>query len=494
MELSQQQSERKRFTLDVLIRFAAQSILQLRTLIFLPVIAHQMGPTTYGIWSQITVTLTLLAPILMLRLEIASVRYLSSKVGQDASRDFFSMFLLILGFLVVICGLGFVFRGSLSIFLFNDGSLIGYVNLFLLFLIARTAYLFLLNYYRVSKQMGKYSFIELLTAGLEIGFAILLVSLGWGLEGVLIPFIIVELVMGIILVVDILRRLGLPEEIGLKKTLPYVSYSAPLIINRIENWIVESGDRYLITHILNVTQAGIYSASYVLSQLAVFFLWPITFVLFPTIAKLWEEGKIEEVTSYMQDSLRYFLLLAVPAALGIYYLSPLLLEILATDQFVQDRNLVLFIVLGIFFLGVSQIYVYVLHLKEKTRVMALVFIGAAIANITLNLLLIPELGILGAAIATAVAYLVRLAVVMGYSAKLHWIGFDLVFFAKTLVASAGMYIVLVLLDPQGLQTLLVTVIAGAASYFLIMFVIRGIGRHEIDFIRQLMGKSGVQSS
>jgi O-antigen/teichoic acid export membrane protein len=445
-----------------------------------------MGATQYGIWTQITVTLTLLAPILMLRLEIASVRYLSSKTGQDASRDFFPMLLLVFAIVIGVGGIAYFFNDSLALFLFNDASQTYFVNLFLLILIARTLFQFSINFYRVSKQMKKYSLIELLTAFFEIGGAVYLVLNGVGLEGVLLPFIVVEFFAVILILADIIRQIGLPDKIQISRTFRYIRYSAPLIVNRFENWIVESGDRYLITHILSVAQAGIYSASYVIGQLAVFFLWPITFVLFPTITKLWEEKKYDEVTRYMQDSLRYFLLLSVPCVVGIYYLSPELLTLLTTDEFTKDRTLVLFITLGIFCLGVSQIYIYVLHLKEKTRNMALLFIGAAIANITLNLILIPEMGIRGAAIATFIAYLVRLAFVMGYSAKLHWIGFDLVFFFKALAASLGMYIVLTFISPESLLALLGAIGAGAISYILIMVLLKAIGIAELKAIRGLI--------
>ena len=483
--------ETRQFTKDVVVRLATQVILNLRGIIFLPLIAQTMGKVQYGIWSQIMITLTLLTPIMTLRLEAAVVRYLSSKTGHDVARDFFPLLLVVWSLLLVLMGLGFAFRESLALALFGDTELVLFVSLFLIFLFFRTSMQFLLNYYRTFKRMTKYSAIELYAAFLEIGLALYIVLSGGTLANVLVPFVVVEALVVLWLLVDIVGQIGFPSELKFSRAFRYIKYSLPLIINRSLNWIVESSDRFLIVHLIvigGLAQVGIYNASYQLGQLSLLFLWPITFVLFPTIAKLWEEKKPDDVKIHMQNALRYYLLLAIPSIFGLYYLAPELLAILATQEFVIEGHnlLILFILLGVLCMGITQIYVYVLHLKEMTHMMSLLFVGAAAINIGLNIWLIPEIGILAAAISTFVAYFVRMGFVMIYTSRLFWVGFDWIFMIKSLLAGGVMFLALSIFNPHGILAVLAIAVLGALIYLVLMILIGGIRKQELALVKSLV--------
>jgi O-antigen/teichoic acid export membrane protein len=486
--VSETHHEERKFFRDVMLRFLAQIILQLRGLVLLPIIAKVLGTEEYGIWTQINITVTLLVPILTMRLDTAVVRYLSSKSRSEINRDFFSLLLIIWAGLLVVCGLGFLFRDDVSIFLFGSSQYVFFIELFLVFLITRTSYTFLLNFYRTSGQMKRYTVLELMSAFLEVALSIYLVNTGRGLEGVILAFIVVEAMVCIVVLVNIIRQSGLPRSVAISKLLFYIGYSSPLVISWFLTWVVDSSDRYFITHLLDdgLKQVAIYNASYSLGQLSVLFLWPLTFVLFPTISKHWEDKKQTKAKRYLQNSLRYYLTLAIPSVLGLYLLSPELLRFFASEEFVTDPLLVLFILLGILWMGVTQFYIYVLHLSERTRLMSLMFVGSAILNVILNIMLIPQIGIMGAALSTFLAYLVRLGFVVVCSEKIFSIGFDLTFFIKALLAGFGMSGCLLLIQPHGIVAIAGTVFLAAVIYFISLVLLRGIGRSEIDLFRSLL--------
>jgi len=57
------------------------------------------------------------------------------------------------------------------------------------------------------------------------------------------------------------------------------------------------------------------------------------------------------------------------------------------------------------FSTIYQMYYYVLSLNEKTGKVLIIFIFTGLLNIILNVVLIPKMGILGAAISTGIAFL-----------------------------------------------------------------------------------------
>ena len=468
----------RKFSLDVLVRLITQVILRLRSFILLPLIARTLGASQYGAWAQIIVTVSLLAPIMTLRLETACIRYLSSKKGKDVNESFFAMLFLILGVITVTLGSGFFFRPQIAVFLFGDRAQTSYAEMLLILLAVRVTFSFLRNYYRAFNQIFRYSTVELIATFASIAVAVFFVLSGDGLFGVLLSFIVVEALMAILVLMDIIRQIGLPH-IGSRSNLVfYLHYSLPLIPNALLFWVINLSDRFFIAHMLGLSQVGIYSASYSLGQLATFFLTPISFVLFPLVSKLWGEGKQSEVRNYMQNSLRYYLLLSVPSVFGIYQLAPFVLRGLATQEFVTSRLLVLYVVLGFFCIGIYQIYLYVIHLREKTRYLPFVFLVVALLNVGLNFALIPRIGIMGAAFSTFIAFLVQMIIIVVYASKLFRVHFDVAFFGKTLAASSLMLLFLKKLPLHSISGLLVAVSLGAAIYFTAMVIMRGLGRKE----------------
>lgn len=486
MVLEELKSGSRKFTFDVLVRLISQIILRLRSLIFLPLIAKTMGASQYGAWAQITVTLTLLAPIMNLRLGTACVRYLSSKRGKDISKNFFPMLFLIWGLTIVTWGSGFFFRAQIAGFLFGDRTQILYVELLLLLLGVRVTFTFLRNYYRTFSQIKKYSSVELIVTFASLGMAIFFVLSGRGLAGVLLAFILVEAVAALLVLIDIIRLTGLPYGAKAANLGPYLRYSLSLIPNTLLFWVINSSDRYLIIHMLDLKQVGIYSASYSLGQLATFFLTPISFVLFPTISKLWEAGRFSTVKTYMENSLKYFLLLGVPSVFGIYYVAPFVLRKLATQEFVTSRFLVLYVVLGFFCIGIHQIYLYVIHLRERTKYLPLVFLTVASLNLGLNFVLIPKMGIMGAAFSTFLSYLVQMAIIVAYTTRLFRINFDIRFFGKTVIASLIMLLLIKQFPLRSVFTLVEAVSIGVVAYLVAMLIMKGIGRREWRLLRAVL--------
>jgi len=491
-QLTYSSNRRRKFTSNVLVRLVTQVILRLRSLILLPLIARTLGASQYGVWAQITVTISLLAPVMTLRLETACVRYLSSKRDRNISASFFGMLLLIWGVIILTLGSGFLFRAQIAEFLFGDKTQILYVELLLLLLGIRVTFSFLRNYYRTFNHIIRYSAVELITTFASIGAAVFFVLSGHGLVGALLSFIIVEAFMSIVVLVDIIRQIGLPHSVRMSSLPFYLHYSLPLIPNALLFWVINLSDRFFIAHMLDLSQVGIYSASYSLGQLATFFLTPISFVLFPTVSRLWGEGKQSEVRNYMQNSLKYYLLLSVPSVFGIYYLAPFVLKGLATQEFVTSRLLVLYVVLGFFCIGIYQIYLYVIHLREKTRYLPLVFLVVALLNVGLNLVLIPKMGITGAAFSTFVAFLVQMIIIVVYASKLFLVHFDIVFLVKTLIASLVMLLLIGRFPLHSIPAFVGIVALGVVSYTTAMVVMKGIGYKEWQLLRILFKEKGTQ--
>ena len=156
----------------------------------------------------------------------------------------------------------------------------------------------------------------------------------------------------------------------------------------------------------------------------------------------------------MSHSLRYFLLVAVPAVFGLSALAKPLLIIFTTKDFVSGWIVIPIIAFSGLLAGIGQIFINTLLIVKKTKVPTYISFAAAILNLLINLLLIPSVGIIGAALSTLLSYFFMAILCTHISLK--YIKHDFYFhdIAKCILSSAAMYLFVSHFDILSIRKLL----------------------------------------
>ena len=206
----------------------------------------------------------------------------------------------------------------------------------------------------------------------------------------------------------------------------YLQFSLPLTPTALIRWVTESSDRYLVTYFLGLGSVGVYSAACSIGNLIQLLVSPLQLILLPEISKLFDENKIDQVRIYMSHSLRYFLLITIPAVFGISALAKPLLGVFTTEDFLSGWFVIPIIALSGLLAGIFQIFVNIIFLVKETKYITYINIVAAASNVLLNLLLIPSIGIGGAALSTLISYFLMIVLCIHVSMK-HFV-FDFYFY------------------------------------------------------------------
>jgi len=474
----------QKFVSDVAVRATFQVLNALKGLLYLPLISKQFGADGYGIWSQIIITIALFTPVLTVRLDGALARYLGGTVVRaERRKGFFSSVTVVWLLSVIVLSVGLLMMRPLSLLMFSDASLHVYAVLFLFLLVTRVNLKFALAYYRAVGAIKLYSGLQAIqiATGL-LALALLTIIARRGLVESFIAFISIDIVLIVVVLIDIVRRVGFspkPDLVLLKK---YLRYSLPLVPAVALYWVVNSSDRYVIVHFLSLGEAGVYSAAYRLAQVMKLMIQPVSFVLLPLVARMWEQGQTERVRTYMAHSIKYFILFGLPAAAGLIAVGPTALRLLGTKEFGVGARLISLLVIGELFVGLYQIYVYVLYLKEKTWVQPLVFLGLAMFNLGLNIWLVPAIGILGAAITTYATYFLQFLVISTYANRLFKLPLFIIPMLKAVLSAGIMYIVVSAIPHRGLLGLAIQIAVGVAIYAIAMLATKGIDLLELKRI------------
>jgi len=478
----------QKFIRDVGIIGITQVLTNLGAFFLLPLITKTLGPYDYGIWAQISTTISLLSPLALLGLSMAFVRFLAAEKDIARIREgFYSIFMFVLCSGIIVSLTVFALSDFLAITVFSDVTTSYYIKAGSFLILLSTLDMISLFYFRIFRQIRTFSILTVFQAFGKLFLILALLLAGFSILGVIGATLLVQGLIIIVSLVLIIHQIGfaIPKFDRLRE---FLTYGAPLTPNSLIRWITDSSDRYIVGLFIGLSAVGIYSAAYTIGNLVHLFIAPIQFILFPELSRLFDENKIETVRTYLSNSLQYFLLLTIPSVMGLSVLARPILEIFTTPEFTAGSNVIPFIALAGLFGGIFQIIINITHLFKKTQFNLFVHVIAAVTNLALNIILIPLIGILGAAIATLISYI--LMVILGISISFRDLSFDLgyAFILKCIVASGAMTVVLLVGNPKNIIQLIIAVLFGIATYIIMMVIMKGVGRKEYELVKAMIIK------
>ena len=483
---------KKKFASDVIFYGISSGLISLFGLITLPILTKTLSPDLYGVWVQIGVTIGLLLAFVTFSFQVSVVRFLS---GKEDKQRVSSLFHLMLG-IVLLNGLIFVlvtffFQNALSIFIFADVSFQRFVPLTGLCLMAQAIYAMNISFMRAE---NKIKFLSLINIGHSIlkvlALYLILIVFNGNLMTVLTVYISIDLIISILIYIfEVVRTVGISVRLqNLKSILKDLfKFSLPFIPNGALMWTLASSDRYFIVHLLSLSENAVYSVAYSLVNVLSLFYMPLGFVAYPLLVEFWEKNQKSVVRDILEKSTRVYLFFIIPSIFGLYVLGPKLILILATSAYIMPSTLILWISLGILFLGIFQINVYIIHLIKKTYYNTIIFFIAAMINIVLNYFFITEIGIEGAAISTFISYLFLASIVTVLARKEVYYNFDIKFMLKCIFASLIMFIIIQQVAITSIFMVLLVILLAATIYLILTIILRCFTQEDIKDLKHIFG-------
>ena len=263
----------------------------------------------------------------------------------------------------------------------------------------------------------------------------LIVGLGYGVMGIVLADLIVTGALMVVLVrwfaplirpvfsMDVLRR-------SLQFGLPRVPHGFALQVMAV-------ADRMILKNFTSLEVVGVYSMG-------------VSFGLVPKIAL----GAFESAwapfyyaTSREPDAQRVFTTvttygiaaLALMTA-GLSAIAADLLHVMTAGQFVEAAPVVIWTAVGVFFYGVYLLTSIGLNITSHTGYYPVSTAVGAGVNVTLNLLLIPAYGMLGAAWANGASYAVQCAIAYHFSQRFYPIPHESGRIVKAVLAALVAYV------------------------------------------------------
>ena len=476
----------KKFVKDVLIIAGSQVIIGIGSVLILPLITKTLGPYSYGIWSLISTTISLLTSMALLGLSEAMIRFLAAeKDPVKIKQGFFSILFFVISFGLAISIAVFLLSDLIALTVFQDISTSYLIKAASFLILFNAIVLLSLYYFRIFQQTLKFSIFMIFQTLSQLFLMYILISLGFGILGVIIGYLLVQIFIFLISIFFVIKEIGftIPDF----SVIPtYLRFGLPIAPSNMIEWLKNSNSMYIITFFLGIQSLGVYSAASAIGSFIIVLATPIQLILFPRLSQLFDEHKLDQVTYLLKDSVKYFTFLAIPAAFGLSFLAEPLLNAITTPEFSSGAILIPFFAFAGVCLGINTIWTNVINLVKKTHFTLYLLVFSAILSISLNFLLVPLIGILGGAVSAFLSYLILMGLTFLLSSKYIKITVDHKFLIKSIAASSFMGIALLLLHPVSLIQILSSVVFGILIYFILMIIFKGIGRYEIKIAENIL--------
>lgn len=477
----------KKFTKDVGIIGLTTFINALKGLIVLPIITKLLGAGNYGVWAQLVVTMSLVVPAATLGLPYTLVRFLSpEKNKKEIQEGIWSTIFIIVGICLLVLLFLILFSSSISNFFGTEAILVKILALIILIECLNNVFFNVFRAFQMTTRYATLMTIQLLGEACLVTIAILM---GYQLFGAVISLLFIRVIIFSVMLAIILKEIGfkLPDFHRMKE---YLNFSLPTVPGNFSFWIIQSSDRYIISFFLGALFVGYYVPAYALGNIIMLYIAPLTFILPAVLSNFYDENQIDQVKNYLKHSIKYFLLVAIPSVIGMTVLSKELLTIISTKEIAENSFFVIpFVGISIVLFGVYSILAQIFALKKKTKIVGIIWISAAALNLGLNFIFIPHFGILGAAITTLIAYTGALVISWLVASKNIKFEIDWFFILKCLIASTFMALIVLKFKSVGLLSVISMILLGTTIYIVLMFIFKGIGQKEINFVKELFKKN-----
>lgn len=395
---------------DIVRYFPAVILPRLTGILTVPILTRLFPPEIMGTYMLVLANVAALGSAFLSGFGASLMRYLPEREGSEEARGRLATTLFVMAGGIV---LAVMIAGA--VVLLSTGRLekrFGQLMVWGLLLFAVTGALNLVSIVlRAQRHVGRYTTIQMVSGYGGLGLGLLLV-LGFrmGIEGMLIGSTLATLVS--LALAWRLAMGGRPLRLAwFDRTLgrELLGFSLFISLGNAAYWLLSLSDRWLLRIFQGADDVGLYGVSYDLtSKTTVMFVTAFGLALQPLSVASWESRGREATEAFLASSTRTYLLVMMPATVGLSLLARAIVSILAAPAYQPGAIVVPFVAAAMFLYGLLDIAGRGLTLNKRPDLEARNFLVAGGVSVGLNLLLIPRFGILAAGVVTTIGYLTLL--------------------------------------------------------------------------------------
>ena len=413
----------KKFVGDLVTYMPSMFLPALTAFITTPILTRLFPPAEYGYWALASSVISFLVALAVSGLGSAVIRYFPTYKAKSNLDVFFATIAISISTIIIaVAALSFLTLFFLKTYL--PFTLIQLLPIVILIFIVQSIFSVFIAVVRAQQRSGSFTIFQLVMSYGGLGIGLLLVVVwGFRVDGLLWgSFIAIFLTLPFLIFLTT-KGVGIhPRLFHLTDALQIWKYAWPLTLGNVAMWGLRVSDLYIIGIFRPERDVGLYSVSYNISAKSIELLVSLFLLsVSPLIYSTWEKEGREATEKALTMVTRVYLLLCLPAAVGLCVLAFPFVALLTAPVYYEGSKIVGFVVFSSFAWGLSDIALTGLLIKKHARQLGTNQIVAASTHIGLQLLLVPRFGYIASAISTLIGYTVLLILnTLGSRPHLTW--------------------------------------------------------------------------
>ena len=446
------------------------------------IIARILGPTLTGLYSLVLFTYYIAEICTNLGLQNLATKYISQFSGKDDKESMEKVFSYVVKaklLFTAIASVVLMFISGYFAEFYSQPSLKWYIIFFAIALFPEGIALISQSVVQGLQEYRALAIRNLLIAPIHVLLTILALFLHYGIAGLITVNLIISVLDFVIYYFFVKKRVRLrfkfdePLSIDLRKRIFKYNWQVAIIV-ALDAIVWQRTGVLFLGKLSTQAEVAFYGLAFNFSTWTIGFL-PNIFggVLFPAISELHGSNETKQIEKLFLRSTRYFMMLSIPIAVGGIGLSSVLVKLLYGSAYILMAPVLSILLISICIGVISTPAAAVLYAIERQAISLKAGIIATIINITINLILIPKFGAVGAALANFMAQITAVIIVESILCKFLVIKFPFRELTRIIGSAIIMFIsiFLVIGMNDGLTGLIASIIAGVIiySFFIIRF-------------------------
>jgi len=379
-------------------------------LIGIMLFTRMLNPSEFGMYVLVFAAISLLSPLMSGWLTQSNLRYYERNRIRGLLQHFMTTSVF-----------AFLFSTALALFFWHAiGVLLDQIfdprfsylfRLGALTLASRCGLSYVLSILRASRDSRRYLVYVLVdAAGTLVVAYILIAFFGHGADAILLA----AGVIGCAISCVELFRYGKqyvkePKRFSTRKLREFLKYGVPLSAASVGSTTLIMADRFMIGYIVGAQAVGVYAAGYRVAQMSIILLAELVMLAaYPIVIQLFEKSVESDTRVLLENLIGMYVVILVPFVFIVAILSKDIADLMLGPAFRDAFFIFPWIAAGAFCSGLTMYVSKPFELRERTHFLLYLIAAASGLNIVMNLLLIPRYGIIGAAIASVLAYAIYL--------------------------------------------------------------------------------------
>jgi O-antigen/teichoic acid export membrane protein/peptidoglycan/xylan/chitin deacetylase (PgdA/CDA1 family) len=454
--------------------------------LLIPVYTRLIPAAEYGILELLTAFLSIAMMCVTLGLSSAINKVYHRDCQTEEARNAVvgTAVLASLPLMVIVGGAVLVFARPISAVVTGDAAHAGLLRIAVTSSLCNAVLVMMLGGLRARERAVAYSTVTIAQFSFALVLNMVLVGVvGLGVQGVLLGNLTANaLALGL---ATVMTGPGGGIVFSRRLARPLLAFGVAILPAMLSNWVMEVSDRYLLRVFRDLSEVAQYGVGYKFGMTIEYLVtWPFQ-LAWPAIAfGISHESGHERTYARV---LTYLLLVLIFVVLLFAAASQSVLPVVIGRDYAPACNVVPIVVVAYALNALQYCISPGIHVGGRTHALSMIGIGAAVSNLALGLLMIPSLGMIGAAWATVAAYALAFGATVWLAQRTHPVRYERGRVARILAAGLVAYVLMHVVSTYAVGLWLGVAQAGVLGVFVILVVGSGfVTRDEREYLAELV--------